>query len=289
MIAAMKSILFVSLQYLLPQHLLSRFVARLASWHAPRWLKNCMLQWFINKHCIDLYIAKKTNIDDYPSFNAFFTRHLKLEERVIDLNDVITSPADGCISQIGKLDNKKILQAKNMNYSLSQLLANDMKLTETFQNGKFITIYLSPRDYHRVHMPYTGKLLQSTYVPGKLFSVNPATIDRINNVFTRNERLINIFQTDNGPMAIILIGAMLVAGIHTVWQDNVAPNHFKQPQTWRYADKNIVLQKGNELGYFNFGSTVILLFPENKANWLPGLHTKTTIQFGQAISSVIKH
>ena len=199
------------------------------------------------------------------------------------------APADGCISQIGKLDNKKILQAKNMNYSLSQLLANDMKLTETFQNGKFITIYLSPRDYHRVHMPYTGKLLQSTYVPGKLFSVNPATIDRINNVFTRNERLINIFQTDNGPMAIILIGAMLVAGIHTVWQDNVAPNHFKQPQTWRYADKNIVLQKGNELGYFNFGSTVILLFPENKANWLPGLHTKTTIQFGQAISSVIKH
>ena len=284
----MKSLLFISLQYLLPQHLLSRMVGKLAAWHAPKWLKNSLIRWFIRKHQIDLNIAVKTEINAYPSFNAFFTRQLKPQQRTIDPNNVIISPADGCISQIGKLTATKILQAKKKYYSIGQLLAGNDVLTATFQNGCFATIYLSPRDYHRVHMPYTGKLIQSIYVPGKLFSVNPVTVAHIDDVFARNERLINIFETDNGPMAVILVGAMLVAGIHTTWQGKITPNHNTQLQTWCYANKNITLQKGEELGYFNFGSTVILLFPENKVEWCSSFATPRSIKVGEAISCLIE-
>ena len=285
--AAMKAAIFLLLQYLLPQHLLSRLVGTLANCQSPKWLKNLAIRWFIKFHHVDLGIAEKTNANQFSSFNEFFTRHLRTGMRPIDSENVIVSPADGSISEIGQLQQQTILQAKNRVYSLTQLLANDNESIHTFTNGTFATIYLSPQDYHRVHMPYTGKLLKSIYVPGKLFSVSPITLKHIDAVFARNERLINIFMTDMGPMAVILVGAMLVSGIHTTWQKTVTPNHFKTIQSWDYTEQNIVLQKGEELGYFNFGSTVILLFPENKINWLSSLSTKSTVQYGRAISKII--
>ena len=282
--AAMKSALFLSLQYLLPQHLISRIMGKLAAWHAPKIVKNTAIHWFIAKYKVNMTITEQTNINDYPSFNSFFIRQLKHGLRPIAAGNIIASPVDGSISEIGKINTDKILQAKNRHYSLAQLLANDTELTSTFTNGSFATIYLSPCDYHRVHMPYTGKLLRSIYVPGKLFSVNPTTVQGIDDVFARNERLISIFATDRGNMAVILVGAMLVAGIHTTWQGQITPNRFSATQSWSYADKDIVLQKGDKLGYFNFGSTVIVLFPEDKITWLPSLTAKTTVKYGQAIS-----
>ncbi len=283
----MKSAIFVLLQYLLPQHLLSRLVGKLANCQSPIWLKNLVIRWFIKLYKIDLSIAEKTNTIEYANFNEFFTRRLKSEVRPINNENTVVSPVDGNISEIGQLQYTKILQAKNRTYSLKQLLANDSKWVDTFTNGAFVTIYLSPKDYHRVHMPYTGKLLKSTYVPGKLFSVNPFTVKHIDSVFARNERLINLFSTEIGPMAIILVGAMLVSGIHTTWQDASIPNQFTTVQHWDHTNENIVLAKGEELGYFNFGSTVILLFPENKINWLSSLSVRSTLQYGHTIAEII--
>jgi phosphatidylserine decarboxylase len=193
------------------------------------------------------------------------------------------SPADGTVSELGEIHEQSILQAKNIDYTLAQLLGGNATLQKTFTNGKFATIYLSPRDYHRVHMPYAGKLLQSIYVPGDLFSVNPTTVNNVQNVFARNERLINIFETDQGPMAVILVGAMLVAGMVTTWQGKVVPNHSSNVQQWNYAEQDIHLEKGDELGYFNFGSTVILLFPQDKMNWESVLQAQSSVQMGQSI------
>jgi len=280
----MKTQLFILLQYCLPQHVFSRLIGKLASWHAPGWLKNLFLRWFIKKHGIDLCDAEKIHIDDYPTFNAFFTRRLQVALRPIDTADVITSPADGIISQIGSIDGTTILQAKNFDYALAPLLVNDTKLTNTFTNGTFVTIYLSPADCHRVHMPLSGKLIRSIYVPGKLFSVNPATVHKIPGLFTRNERLIHVFASEIGTVVVIMIGAMLVAGMHTVWKGTSTPNQFKKVRHWDYRDKNISLSKGEELGYFNFGSTVITLLPTQTIPWLATLQSGTAVKFGQALS-----
>ena len=280
----MKTFLFLLTQYCLPQHILSRLVGKLAAWQAPRWLKHRLIRWFINKNDIDLSIAEKTSIDDYPTFNAFFIRRVQPALRPIDAEDVIVSPADGVISQMGHIDGTTLLQAKNIHYSLTSLLANDAELINAFNNGAFATIYLSPRDYHRVHMPFCGKLIRSIYVKGKLFSVNATMVSKLPNLFTRNERLINVFATEIGTMAVIMIGAMLVAGIHTVWQGKVTPNRLAPICDWRYHEQNIVLQKGIELGYFNFGSTVITLLPPQTATWLDSLQPGKTIKFGQALS-----
>lgn len=283
----MKAIIFLLLQYLLPKHLLSRLVGKLANCQSPKWLKNLAIRGFVKLYQVNLTIAEKTNITQYISFNEFFTRHLQPGIRPISIENVIVSPADGTISEIRQLQQTKILQAKNRIYSLNQLLANNTELINIFTNGAFATIYLSPQDYHRIHMPYTGKLLKSIYVPGKLFSVNPTTVKHIDSVFANNERLITIFSTKIGPMAIILVGAMLVAGIHTSWQGMITPNQFTKVQHWDHSNEDIVLQKGEELGYFSFGSTVILLFPENKINWLSSLSAKSAVQYGRAISEII--
>lgn len=260
-------IAFIILQYLLPQQLVSRLVGRLAECTTP-WLKNTFIKRFISHYGVDMSEAAEPDPELYRNFNAFFTRALKDGARQItDHDDDIACPADGVISQLGKMSAGRILQAKGQDYSLTQLLAGDETMAAQFDDGHFATIYLSPKDYHRVHMPLDGELRSSTYVPGQLFSVNQNTADNVANLFARNERLISVFDTEAGPMAVILVGAMIVAGIETVWTGQIAPPP-RHISTQHYPrQESIKLKKGEEMGRFKLGSTVILLFGKNQIEW----------------------
>lgn len=271
------------IQYLAPQHALSR----LAGWIAKcrwRWFKNILINYFINRYQVDIHIAKLENIDDYPTFNSFFTRHLKSELRpLVQGSNQIASPVDGCISQIGDIQKEALFQAKGFYYSLNSLLGGTETHTQTFNNGQFSTLYLAPKDYHRVHMPLTGRLLETIYIPGKLFSVNQQTTLMVPNLFSRNERLVCIFETATGPMAIILVGAMLVGSIQTVWP--LGELNTKEITKKQYSD-TIELEKGAELGFFQMGSTVILLFPKNTAEWSTHLKENSTVRMGELLGSL---
>ena len=271
----------------MPQHLLSRLAGKICDLKKPIKFKNWLIKLAIRHYKIDMSIAQSQNLDDYPTFNAFFTRYLKSDARPMAAGDnLIVSPVDGAISQIGTIVDTQLIQAKGRNYSLPHLLAGDNDLANTFKNGSFTTIYLSPRDYHRIHMPITGKLEKAIYVPGHLFSVNPLTVDNVPDLFARNERLITIFQTALGKMALIFVGATLVAGIHTVFQGAVTPCKKRKIQYWNYEDKNLVFEKGQELGHFQFGSTVILLFPKQSIEWSTHLHETSPVQLGQMIAKI---
>lgn len=263
---ALKDTLFVLLQYLLPHHALSRLVGKLT--HC-RWrpLKNALIRLFIRAYDIDLSEAVSADPDDYACFNDFFTRALKPGARPLpDDPATVVSPADGKISQIGRLTGQWLIQAKGRDFSAAALLG-DTDLGRTFEDGEFATIYLSPRDYHRVHMPYTGRLREMIHIPGRLFSVNDATAEGVENLYARNERVVCRFDTDAGPMAVVLVGALLVASIETVWHGVVTPPTGRKIRRWRYDDREIVLARGAELGRFNMGSTVIVLFPEETVVW----------------------
>ncbi len=252
--------LFCLLQKLLPQHKLSRLIGKLAEAKTP-WLKNLLIKQAIRTYKIDLSIAERERIEQYMTFNDFFTRSLKPSARPICHQEkVLTSPADGILSQFGAIKNNQFIQAKGQSYTVSRLLGNDDQLATEFSDGSFATIYLSPSDYHRVHMPWDGKLLETRYVPGKLFSVNQATADGIPELFARNERLICVFQTNRGKMAVILVGAMLVAGIETRWQSYYPP---ASHASVKFTTQEINLKKAEELGRFKFGSTVVVLFNES--------------------------
>ena len=260
--------LFVTLQYLIPQHGLSRLVGMLARSEVP-WIKTTFISLFMKRFGIDLSEAQIEDPDRFETFNAFFPRALKPEARPLEASDAadIACPADGAVSQLGAIRANQVFQAKGHDYSLYDLLGGDSALASEFTNGQFATIYLSPRDYHRVHMPMTGTLRETRYVPGDLFSVNEATANGVPNLFARNERLVCIFDTEHGPAAVILVGAMIVAGIETVFSGQVTPLP-KQVVTTDYQRTTpITLEKGDELGRFLLGSTVVLLFPEGKARF----------------------
>lgn len=269
----------VKLQYIAPQHGLSRFAGWLSENRTP-WLKNYLIRYFLNRYDVDMKSAVIENPYDYPSFNSFFTRQLKSEARPIaqDAQQVV-SPADGAISQIGKINNQTLLQAKGFDFDLKGLLGGSEKLARLFQDGTFATIYLSPKDYHRVHMPLAGKLRETIFIPGKLFSVNQQTANSVPQLFSRNERLVCIFDTEAGPMAVILVGAMIVGSINTVWHAHTTTNKIR---TESYAG-SIELARGDELGHFKLGSTVIVLFGKDKVSWLENLQENTAIQMGEAI------
>lgn len=216
--------LFVTLQYLIPQHALSRLVGMLARSEVP-WIKTTFINLFMKRFGIDLSEAQIEDPDQFETFNAFFTRALKPDARPLEASDAadIACPADGAVSQLGAIRANQVFQAKGHDYSLYDLLGGDSALASEFTNGQFATIYLSPRDYHRVHMPVTGTLRETRYVPGDLFSVNEATANGVPNLFARNERLVCIFDTERGPAAVILVGAMIVAGIETVFSGQVTP------------------------------------------------------------------
>jgi phosphatidylserine decarboxylase len=255
--------LFIWLQHILPQHFLSRLSGNLTNSDNTA-LKNLLIKLAMKKFKITLDEAIEENPKAYQTFNDFFTRKLKSDARPIcQDNNCIVSPADGCASQFGKINDGELIQAKGKNFSLSDLLGGDTHTAEQIKNGSFMTIYLSPSDYHRVHLPFDAKLLKMTYIPGKLFSVNLDTANNIDDLFAVNERVVCLFETSFGLMPVVLVGAMLVASIVTEWHGVVAPSYNLGIKTWSYEESPIPFKKGDDIGHFRFGSTVVFGLPES--------------------------
>lgn len=250
-------------QYLLPHRLLSSLAHTLAHSTTP-WIKRRFIQTILSHFDVNLAEAANPDPDSYPSFNAFFTRALKPGARVVDADPrTLLLPADGKVSQCGKIEDGRIFQAKGRHFTAAELLG-DAGMAEVYRYGEFINIYLSPRDYHRVHMPWTGTLMETLHVPGRLFSVSPGTVADVPRLFARNERLVCHFDTDFGPMCAVMVGAMLVSGVETVWNGVNIPDYADSPKRLDFRGQYIRLERFAEMARFNYGSTVILLFPEGK-------------------------
>ena len=279
---------FILLQHILPQHLLSRAAGWLSENRTP-WLKNFLITRFAAHFNVDMSEAANPDLRSYENFNAFFTRPLQATARPIAAPaPAIVSPADGAISQLGKIERGRIFQAKGQGFSVTELLGGDTARAELFNDGSFATIYLSPRDYHRVHMPCAGQLSAETYIPGDLYSVNQTTAENVQRLFARNERLVCYFDTTVGPMAMVLVGAMVVAGIETVWAGQVAPP-LRQPRQINYREPPaaVELARGAEMGRFKLGSTVILLFPDKACTWDAQLQANSPVRLGETIGEII--
>lgn len=268
--------------YVVPHHLVSRLILKLTR---MRFGKGSVIRWFIKQYNVDLTDAVVQNIDTFEHFNAFFTRELTQDARPIAAgNSEIACPADGRISAVGHIEDGRIFQAKGHDFTLSELLGGDDEFAAHFRHGEFTTIYLSPRDYHRVHMPIAGQRVRQTLIPGRLFSVGPHTVRSIPRLFARNERLVVQFDTAQGAMAIILVGAINVGAIETVWDGLVTPPAaVKISRTDYQGDQIKALAKGAEMGRFNMGSTVIVLL-EHQLQWLDHLQTGTAVKMGQALT-----
>lgn len=276
------------LQEHLPQHALSGFMHRLTriTW---RPFKNTLIRGFARLYDVDLTEAVSTDPDHYRDFNAFFTRALREDARPLAPGEtVIASPVDGLIGQIGAIQGTSLIQAKGRDFSLLELLGGDAALTTTFAGGNYAVIYLSPRDYHRIHMPLAGTLLRTGYIPGRLFSVNEATVRAVPNLYARNERLITLFDTGGGPMAVVLVGAIFVGSMQTVWSGVVTPPYGDAPDWRRFGEDEVRLARGAEMGRFNMGSTVILLLPAGRTAWDAGATAGTFLQMGQALGRVTR-
>jgi len=264
-----------------PQHQLSRVVGKLAASENPI-VKNTVIQAFKAQYGIDMSIAEQSDALKYKSFNEFFTRSLKDGVRAIDDHpNSIVSPADGAISQLGKIKDGDIFQAKGQSFSVEKLIA-DPQLAEPFKNGQFATVYLSPKDYHRVHMPFAGTLTETLYVPGELFSVNQTTAENIPGLFARNERMVCLFDTELGRMAVVLVGAMIVAGIETVATGKVKPTGRLE-----LNQHNLFLEKGAELGRFYLGSTAVILFEQDKMAWDAMFKANSVVVMGEALGHTV--
>lgn len=281
----------IRLQYLLPKLGLTR----LAGWGADKqggWLTQLVIKAFARYYHVDMKEAQDPEFSAYRSFNEFFVRPLRAGVRpVVAEENLLAQPADGAISQLGAIHDGQILQAKGHNYTLEALLAGNYMLAAEFQNGHFVTTYLAPRDYHRVHMPCDGALREMIYVPGDLFSVNPLTAANVPNLFARNERVICIFDTAFGPMAQILVGATIVGSIETVWAGTITPPREGVIRRWTYpqagAEGAVVLEKGQEMGRFKLGSTVINLFAEGKVYLAPQLNSGSVTRMGEVLAEAV--
>ena len=274
--------LLAGIQYLLPHHLLSRLVyAFMRIRLAP--VKNTQIALIGSMVGVDWTEAKTQNISEFETFNAFFTRELASGMRPIDPDPrSFVCPSDGRVSECGRITNDRILQAKGHHYSIRSLLANDPMSAE-FNKGFFHTIYLSPRDYHRVHMPFEGKLQRMTHVPGRLFSVAPYTVRQVPDLFARNERVISLFETTHGLMAVVLVGAMLVSSMETVWSGVVTPPRGRKIVHGDWSRRDIILKKGEEMGRFNMGSTVILLLPPGAVSSIEPYESGDVMVMGQKL------
>jgi phosphatidylserine decarboxylase len=272
----------------LPHHLLSSIVRAVTRWRVD-WFKNLIISMFIRHFRVDMSEATDSSPEHYPDFNSFFTRSLKPGVRPQpDMPDAIASPVDGRISQLGTISDGCLLQAKGRDFSLIDLLGGDAERAQAFQGGKFATLYLSPRDYHRIHMPCDGRLMETVFIPGRLFSVAPHTTRTIPNLFTRNERLVALFETSSGPMAMVLVGAIFVACMETVWEGVIQPSRQGiRIRTFNTSNaEKIRLQRGDEMGRFNMGSTVILLYGPEQADWNPDLAAGQPLRVGQTMGNV---
>jgi phosphatidylserine decarboxylase len=280
--------LFILLQYILPHHLLSRLMHWLAR-NEWRPLKELLINQAIKLYDVDMSIASEQDPYRYNSFNHFFTRQLQPQARPIArARSAVASPVDGVVSQTGAIEDGNIFQAKGHYYSLVELLGGDADLASEFTDGSFTTIYLSPKDYHRIHIPLAGTLKKMLHVPGRLFSVSPATTRAIPNLFSRNERVVSIFDTTAGPMAVIMVGAIFVASMDTVWAGTVTPSH-QRVQTWEYGKPSaatVRLKKGEEMGRFNMGSTVIVLFGRDAVKWTDEMQPDSSLKMGQKIATI---
>ena len=270
-------------QYILPHHFLSRLMSKFTHSEIKPW-KNLMINQIIKFYGVNMSEAKEQDINNFTSFNHFFTRELKSDVRpVTNDEDAIACPADGAVSQAGLIEQGKIFQAKGKSFSAVDLLGGDEARAKPFENGNFTTIYLSPKDYHRLHMPVTGKLTEMIHIPGRLFSVNNATANSVNGLFARNERVACLFDTEFGSMALILVGAIFVSSIETTWHGVVTPPTISTVQSWKYSENETVIAKGKEMGRFNMGSTIIVLFAKDNINWNADLTAGETVELGEKI------
>lgn len=285
----MQESLFILAQKLAPQHLLSRAAGLVANSRVPA-VKNTFIRWFIMRYGVDMSQALEPDPTQYPSFNEFFTRALKPGMRPFDPDPkTLLCPADGAVSQIGAIHQGSVLQAKGQHYSLSDLLAEPEAELHAFDQGRFVTVYLSPKDYHRVHMPLSGTLTRMTFVPGDLFSVNPLTARRVPGLFARNERVVCWFETGIGPVAVVLVGAMIVASIATAWSGTVAPSPGgRRIQVTDYGPgEGPRLERGEEMGRFMLGSTAIVVLPKGRAEWNDDLRSETAVSMGQTLGQLV--
>ena len=273
-------------QYLIPKQAITALAGKLASANAGR-LTTSVIKWFVKRYQVNMDEAEQPDITSYESFNDFFTRPLKKGARRITKADFIC-PVDGAISQFGDIKADQIFQAKGHQYSTLAMLAGDKTLATRFQNGHFATLYLSPKDYHRIHMPSDGTLKSMTYVPGDLFSVNPTTAQGVPGLFARNERVICEFDSAHGVFVLILVGATIVGSMATVWHGVVNPPRLGSVNTWTYEKQSISLKQGEEMGRFLLGSTVVMLFPAKTLNFNKAWKPEKPIRLGEEMADTIK-
>ena len=269
-------------QYLLPKQLLTMIAGRFASARAGS-LTTSAIRRFVARYGVDMSEAADPDIASYATFNDFFTRALRPDARPISPAAVIC-PVDGAVSQLGAIEHDQIFQAKGHRYSTTALLGGDAAMAEQFKDGSFATIYLSPRDYHRIHMPCPGRLLRMVHVPGALFSVNPLTARGVPGLFARNERVVCHFQTPLGPMALVLVGATIVGSMATVWHGQVNPPRTGKLRSWDYSTQPITLAQGEEMGRFMLGSTIVLLFQRGAVQFEPGWQALRPTRLGEAMA-----
>ncbi len=270
-------------QYVFPKQALTSF----AGWVADK-DRGAVTTWiirrFVAKYGVDMSEALDSDIASYPSFNAFFTRALKPGARPLAAADLV-SPVDGAISQYGPIEGDQIFQAKGHRYTTTALVGGDAALAARFQHGSFATLYLSPRDYHRIHMPCDGRLLRMIYVPGDLFSVNPTTARGVPGLFARNERVVCVFETARGPFVLVLVGATIVGSMATAWHGVVNPPRGGDVREWQYEDQQILLRQGQEMGRFLLGSTVVMLFPAPPLAFNPAWSPTRPVRLGEAMAN----
>ncbi|UOD28671.1 phosphatidylserine decarboxylase [Massilia violaceinigra] len=269
-------------QYLLPKQGLTRFAGRIAG-HQGGQYTTTLIRWFVGKYGVNMEEAANPDIASYASFNEFFTRPLRPGARPLAKADFVC-PVDGAISQFGAIDDDQIFQAKGHKFSTTALVGGDAQLASQFQHGSFANLYLSPKDYHRLHMPCEGRLTRMIYVPGALFSVNPTTARGIPGLFARNERVVCVFNSkEHGAFVLVLVGATIVGSMATTWHGLVNPPRPGEVKEWRYDDKNIVLKKGEEMGRFLLGSTIVMLFKKDTIAFNPEWAPERPVRLGEVM------
>ena len=280
----MSDTLKILLQHLLPKRHLTVFAGRVAGAQGSE-LTPRLIRWFVRKYGVDMSEAENPDITSYTSFNDFFTRPLKAGARPLAAADFIC-PVDGAISQLGAIDDEHIVQAKGHRFTTTELVGGDTALAAEFRHGSFANLYLSPRDYHRLHMPCDGTLTRMIYVPGALFSVNPVTARGVPKLFARNERVVCVFESpDHGAFAMVLVGATIVGSIATIWHGVVNPTRTGKMSEWTYADQTITLKKGEEMGRFLLGSTIVMLFRQDTIAFNPDWAPERPVRLGEMMGS----
>ena len=279
----MQNRLAVLPQYLLPKQALTMLAGKFANARAGG-LTTSVIRWFVGRYGVNMQEAANPDIASYSSFNEFFTRPLRDGARPLAACDFIC-PVDGAISQFGAIERDQIFQAKGHSYSTTALVGGDRDLAAQFQDGSFATLYLSPRDYHRIHMPCDGRLTRMIYVPGALFSVNPTTARGVPGLFARNERVVCMFESEQGPFVLTLVGATIVGSMATVWHGVVNPPRLPSVREWTYSDGQVVLKKGDEMGRFLLGSTVVMLLPKGHLQFNPEWAPERAIRMGEMMGN----